>query len=756
MRPQATKPATNANPKGKAPAAKQPEPAKEQPKPVEAAKQTEPAKEQAKEVEATKQTKATKPVEPAKAETTTTNTKKGTPQAAAVPPTKKPVQQKGKNKPKPSKTKYVSSEEEDKEPVAEDKNLEDDENEEDSDAENKNNHDDHESEDSEEKPKKISQKDEKKFNKLWKAGKITREEYEKAIGIWKEEEVIDEEAKAEALKREEYTSGLIAVTEKKGVKDSGTKDIKIEQFTLAYKSMVLLRDADLRISYGRKYGLIGPNGTGKSTLLRHISQRHFAIQEHIQILHVEQEIEGTDQLAIDAVVSADVERADLLKELEQLQPISEQNTEEGMHAHERLIEIHKRLRAIGAHSAEARASAILAGLQFTPEMQKKKTKEFSGGWRMRISLARALFILPDLLLLDEPTNHLDLDAVIWLEAYLKKYKKTLLLVSHDRDFLNGVVTDIICLREQKLEYYKGNYDSYEKGLTQTKKQQEKAYKQQQKDLAKIQDAQDKNARDKKKKIEKNGIVERLGKEYSVKFIFRDPGALGYPVIQVKQASFGYKPGKENLLFENLELNIDLQSRIAIVGPNGTGKSTLMNLILGELEPTGGEINRNRHLRVAKFSQHFVDQLNMTDTPVEYIAKKFPEMKQQEVRNKLGMFNLKGDLHNKPISLLSGGQKSRVAMAEIGLRMPHIFFLDEPTNHLDIQSVDALSQALQEFQGGIILITHDQRLVNSVAKELWVCRGNKKVEIYEGTFDDYKQEIIDAMPDELFIDSEEEN
>jgi len=220
-------------------------------------------------------------------------------------------------------------------------------------------------------------------------------------------------------------------------------------------------------------------------------------------------------------------------------------------------------------------------------------------------------------------------------------------------------------------------------------------------------------------------VEKAGKEYSVKFIFRDPGPLGYPVIQIKKSSFGYKPGPENYLFQNLELNIDLESRIAIVGPNGAGKSTLMNLILGELEPTDGEIARNRNLRVAKFSQHFVDQLTMTDTPVEYIAKIFPEFKLQEVRNKLGAFNLKGDLHNKPISLLSGGQKSRVAMAEIGLKMPHIFFLDEPTNHLDIQSVDALSQALQEFKGGIILITHDQRLVNTVAKELWVCRGDKK-------------------------------
>jgi len=321
--------------------------------------------------------------------------------------------------------------------------------------------------------------------------------------------------------------------------------------------------------------------------------------------------------------------------------------------------------------------------------------------------------------------------------------------------LNGVITDIICLIDRKLVYYRGNYDSYERGEEQKKKQKVKKHKIQKKKLEDLNEKQTKTARDQKKKIEKQGIVDKVAKDYSVKFIFRDPGPLGYPVIQIKNSSFGYKPGPENLLFKDLELNVDLSSRIAIVGPNGAGKSTLMNLILGELVPTQGEIIRNRNLRVAKFSQHFVDQLTMTDTPVEYLAKIFTEFKPQEIRNKLGLYNLKGALHNQPISLLSGGQKSRVAMAEIGLRMPHIFFLDEPTNHLDIQSVDALSQALQEFKGGVVLITHDQRLVCTVAKELWVCHGDTGVEIFDGTFHDYKQQIIDRMPDELFIDSDSE-
>jgi len=366
----------------------------------------------------------------------------------------------------------------------------------------------------------MTKKDEKKLRKLLKAGKITREEFEKTMGTFKEETPITTEEYQTLLKEEEKKNAIIGLVPNKKVIDSQMKDIKVESFTLAYKSMILLRDADLTIAHGRKYGLIGPNGTGKSTLLRHISQRHLPIPKHIQMLHVEQEIEGTEQIALDAVLEADVERSSLLKELEDLQPLSEKNTEEGFKAQERCTDIHKRLRAIGAHSAEARAAAILSGLQFTTEMQKKKTKEFSGGWRMRISLARALFVLPDLLLLDEPTNHLDLDAVIWLEAYLKRYKKTLLLVSHDRNFLNGVVTDIISLQDQKLVYFKGNYDNFEYGRTLLKKQQEKAHKIQEKKKKEIQEKQDKNARDQKRKMEKKPQVEKIAKEYSVKFIPR--------------------------------------------------------------------------------------------------------------------------------------------------------------------------------------------------------------------------------------------
>jgi len=594
----------------------------------------------------------------------------------------------------------------------------------------------------------------KKWKKDLKQGRITPEEFDKLRKVEQLKVVPTEEEKKAAVVA--LAEGN-ALQDYKPIKnnrfDNKSRDVKIESITLSYKGKPLLVDTDLVLNHGRKYGLIGPNGSGKSTLLKHISMRHLPIPDHINILHVEQEVEGIDETALEAVVRADQERESLLAEEKLLIVKSQENTDEGLEAGDRLLEVYDRLTQIGSRTAESRAAAILAGLQFSQEMQKKKTKEFSGGWRMRISLARALFIQPTLLLLDEPTNHLDLDASIWLETYLKKYKKTLLLVSHDREFLTSVVTDIIDLREQKLDYYKGNYEAFERLRAERKAAREKAEKLKKKALERAQREQTAGARDTIKEIEKNGKVKKhVEKDYNVHFIFRDPPKLKIPVLQVKNTSFAY-PGKDEI-FKNLELNLDCDSKIAIVGPNGAGKTTLVNMILGELEPTSGEIYRNPHLKIAKFSQHFVDQLTMTDTPVEYIAKKFVELKPQEVMNKLGMFGLGGTTHDQRISLLSGGQKSRVCLCELSLTTPHILFLDEPTNHLDIQSVDALAEALLKWKGGVIFITHDQRLVSRVGKELWICKGDTQVIRYEGEFEDYKQEIINEMPDEWFLSDED--
>jgi len=272
-----------------------------------------------------------------------------------------------------------------------------------------------------------------------------------------------------------------------------------------------------------------------------------------------------------------------------------------------------------------------------------------------------------------------------------------------------------------------------------------------KEIEQINTKQDATSKKKKKKLMNKGLTQ-LGKDYKVKFNFRNASKLDGKIIDVKQISFGY-PGEEDL-FEDVELNIDLNSKIGLVGPNGVGKSTLVNLIIGELQVTEGEILRNRKLSIVKFSQHFVDQLTLTDNPIEYIQKLYPHIDQpQEVRNRLGMFGLPGAMHTQPISLLSGGQKSRVIFASLSFKNPHIYFLDEPTNHLDIESVDALATALSNFDGGVIIISHDQRLISTVCNEIWVCRGDKNVEIYEGTFEDYRKEIIDRM-DYALLDEEQ--
>jgi ATP-binding cassette subfamily F protein 1 len=549
-------------------------------------------------------------------------------------------------------------------------------------------------------------------------------------------------------------SGLVGF-ESKVARDSMGRDIQVENITIAYQGKELLKETDLRIAYGHKYGVIGPNGTGKSTLLRHISGRELPIQDHIRILHVEQEAEASDRSALLSVLDADTKRSDLLAEEAALKALSEKNTDGGVKAAERLIEVYAELRAINAYSAEARAGAILSGLQFTEAMKQKATKEFSGGWRMRIALARALFLNPDLLILDEPTNHLDLNAVIWLEAYLHRWKKTLLVVSHDRDFLNYFVTDIIHLNKQKLNYYKGNYDTFERTVLLSERTEDKARKKEQKTLDAIHKTQTTKGKAEKAKMESKGLKAKKEKAYEVEFNFPDPGHLPPPVIAVSDASFTYDTSlpEDQWILKDIDHHIDMDSRIAIVGPNGAGKSTFINMVLGELEPTRGEVVRNRKLRTIKFAQHFVDELEMAENALAYIQKNHPDMDPQDIRNRLGMFGLTGKTHTNPIALLSGGQKSRVMFTNIAITSPHIMFLDEPTNHLDMQSVDALADGLQQFPGGIVLISHDQRLLTKVCDVLWIIDGDQQVRRYEGTFEEYRQELIDAMDDSIFEELE---
>ncbi|GCB68224.1 ATP-binding cassette sub-family F member 1 isoform X2 [Scyliorhinus torazame] len=533
-------------------------------------------------------------------------------------------------------------------------------------------------------------------------------------------------------------------------------DIKLERFSISAHGKELFINADLYIVAGRRYGLVGPNGKGKTTLLKHIQNRVLNIPPNIDVLLCEQEVRADDTAAVDAVLKADMKRLKLLEEERQLQALLEKGDDR---AGERLQKVYEELRATGAAAAEAKARRILAGLGFTPEMQNRPTKKFSGGWRMRVSLARALFMEPTLLMLDEPTNHLDLNAVIWLNNYLQTWKKTLLIVSHDQGFLDDVCTDVIHLDAQKLYYYRGNYNTFKKMYQQKQKELLKLYEKQEKRLKDLKaggkstkqaEKQTKEAltrkqqkcRKKNQDEESNEAPELLKRprEYTVKFTFPNPPPLSPPILGLHAVDFAYE--KHKPIFKNLDFGIDMDSRICIVGPNGVGKSTLLLLLTGKLTPTVGEQRKNHRLKIGYFNQQYADQLNMEETATEYLMRNF-NLPYQDGRKCLGRFGLESHAHTIQISKLSGGQKARVVFAELACRQPDVLILDEPTNNLDIESIDALADAINVYKGAVIIVSHDARLITETNCQLWVVE-EQSVDQIDGNFDDYKREVLEAL------------
>ncbi|XP_015253399.1 PREDICTED: ATP-binding cassette sub-family F member 1 [Cyprinodon variegatus] len=498
-------------------------------------------------------------------------------------------------------------------------------------------------------------------------------------------------------------------------------DIKLEKFSISAHGKELFVNADLLIVAGRRYGLVGPNGKGKTTLLKHIANRALSIPPNIDVLLCEQEVVADDTPAVQAVLKADTRRLKLLEEEKQLQARLEKGEDS---VAQRLEKVYEELRVIGAAAAEAKARRILAGLSFTPEMQNRPTKKFSGGWRMRVSLARALFMEPTLLMLDEPTNHLDLNAVIWLNNYLQGWKKTLLIVSHDQSFLDDVCTDIIHLDNQKLYYYRGNYLTFKKMYVQKQKELQKQYDKQEKKLQMLKasgkstkqaEKQTKEALTRKQqKGKKKGAQEeesqdatellKRPKEYTVKFTFPNPPPLSPPILGLHS--------KSRFLLPCCSVNIK------------------------------GEMRKNHRLKVGFFNQQYADQLNMEETASEYLMRKF-NLPYQDSRKCLGRFGLESHAHTIQISKLSGGQKARVVFSELACHQPDVLILDEPTNNLDIESIDALSEAINEYKGAVIIVSHDARLITETQCQLWVVE-DQTVNQIEGDFEDYKREVLEAL------------
>jgi ATP-binding cassette, subfamily F, member 2 len=505
------------------------------------------------------------------------------------------------------------------------------------------------------------------------------------------------------------------------------RDIHIHQFSLTFYGQEVLVDAKLELNHGRRYGILGLNGSGKSTILTAIANKEIPIPDHVDVFHLSREIAASEKTALEAVMEVDSEIEALEAEAERL------STYDDIESQEQLNDIYERLDELNSDTREEKAAKILFGLGFTSQMQSKKCQDFSGGWRMRISLARALYLSPTLLLLDEPTNHLDLDASVWLEERLKDYKRILVLISHSQDFLNGVCTNIIHLTQKKLNYYSGNYDMYVQTRMELETNQAKKYQWEQDQIAHMKNyiarfghgsaklARQAQSKEKTlKKMVDGGLTEKVVADKTLSFTFPDCGKIAPPVLSVQNVSFKYK-NDTHWIYKNLDFGIDLDTRVALVGPNGAGKSTLLKLIDGRLLPTDGQIRRNSHLKIGRYHQHLAEELDLNLTALEYMMKEFPDVKEKEdMRRIIGRFGLSGRQQICPMKNLSDGQRCRVVFAWLANQCPHMLLLDEPTNHLDIETIDALADALNCFEGGMILVSHDFRLINQVAQEIWVC------------------------------------
>ncbi|WP_373332332.1 ATP-binding cassette domain-containing protein [Thiopseudomonas alkaliphila] len=526
--------------------------------------------------------------------------------------------------------------------------------------------------------------------------------------------------------------------------------IRIDQLTLQRGPLRLLEDASLTVHPGHKLGLIGANGAGKSSLFALLRGQlqadagHCDLPADWRIAHMKQEVDTLERSAIDYVLDGDTE----LRQVQQQLQVAEANAD-GL----ALAGLHASFDALQGYTADSRARKLLAGLGFAEAQMEHPVSSFSGGWRMRLNLAQALMCPSDLLLLDEPTNHLDLDAILWLESWLQSYPGTLLLISHDRDFLDAVVNHIVHFERQKLILYRGGYTAFERARAERIVQQQQAFEKQQAQRAHMEDfirrfkakaSKAKQAQSRVKALERMEALAPAHLDSPFNFRFREADKISMPLLSLKHADLGH--GQQTIL-QQIQLQLVPGARIALLGPNGAGKSTLIKTLVQELPLLSGELTLGENLVIGYFAQHQLDALDMQASPLLHLQRLAPSEREQTLRDFLGGFDFRGERCDQAIHNFSGGEKARLALALIAWGKPNLLLLDEPTNHLDLEMRQALSMALQVFEGALLLVSHDRHLLKSTIDELYLV-ANGSVQAFDGDLDDYSRWLAEFRQQQL--------
>ncbi|MBS0581736.1 MAG: ATP-binding cassette domain-containing protein [Proteobacteria bacterium] len=526
--------------------------------------------------------------------------------------------------------------------------------------------------------------------------------------------------------------------------------LRFDDLALRRGPLLLFQSMTLQLHAGWRVGISGRNGAGKSSLLALVAgdlqpdAGHFERPKNWTLAWVKQEVEALDVTALDYVLDGDVEFRQIERDLA---------AAEAAHDGMRLAELHGRLLAIDGYAAHARAGALLHGLGFAAGAETRNVRDFSGGWRMRLNLAQALMCRSDLLLLDEPTNHLDLDAVIWLEGWLKKYTGTLLVISHDREFLDAVATHMLSIAEQRVELFAGNLTGYERKRSERLAQQQSMLEKQQRERAHLQSFVDRfrakaskarQAQSRIKALERMVDIAPVRAASTIRFEFRKPAAMPDPLLRLDEAAAGYG---ERRVLDRIKFNLVPGDRVALLGANGAGKSTLIKLLAGQLAPMGGEMIAARDLKIGYFAQHQLEQLHAKSTAVEHLLELDPALGERGARDFLGGFGFVGDRALEPVAPFSGGEKARLCLALTVYQKPNLLLLDEPTNHLDLDMREALTEALNDYEGALVLVSHDRALIRTCCTTL-LHVGGGRVADYDGDLDDYARIVQRANAEDV--------